>query len=523
MLNALIQKSLNMVGGKLFALFVDFRRAFPSVVHRLLWMKLSRFGISGKFIRILMSLYENATMKIKSAIDVSEGVRVTEGVLQGEVLSPLLFAIFIADFEDFLRGRGVRGIVINRMIRILMLAYADDIVIFAETWKEMETLLVFLEEYCQINQLQINPAKTKVVIFRKGGRNYKKLAFSYGTETISISPSYEYLGVVFDSRGSFQKAANAILSKASKASASSRNLIMKAKVNDILKINNLFGSLVSSIVNHGCPIWGLKHLDTIEKLQTGFYKKLFLLPPNTPNYAVRNEFGRAPLACKIFKLSINWIGKVLEMDGDRLPRIALDILLSINDNQNSLLNYNWLGNLKKSFLEPIGEDWVLEDLECLREEGLRQDLICKFFEFRRSEDINKCFESSSLLLYPSLSLGERLFLRLKKTIHEKAFISQLRLLNRYNCRIILRGKIYALSSNMTCYYCNFSNLNVSHFLFECPLLEELRDSLNFSVFVEEEDKIVWGLSPENESVANSLEKMFVNLCTNQLSEFVTIH
>lgn len=56
-LNALIQKALNEAKGRLFALFVDFRRAFPSIVHTLLWEKLRSCGISPKIIRILNSLY----------------------------------------------------------------------------------------------------------------------------------------------------------------------------------------------------------------------------------------------------------------------------------------------------------------------------------------------------------------------------------------------------------------------------------------------------------------------------------
>lgn len=124
--------------------------------------------------------------------------------------------------------------------------------------------------------MKIIPLKTKLVSFRKGGRNYKT-SFNYGTETIEISSSYEYLGMMFNSRGLFQKATTKILSNANKAAAKTKNLIVKVKVNDIQKINNLFGSLVSSIVNHGCPIWGPRNLDEIERLQNEFYKKLLTL------------------------------------------------------------------------------------------------------------------------------------------------------------------------------------------------------------------------------------------------------
>ena len=66
-LNALIQFSLNNVKGKLFSLLVDFKRAFPSINHALLWHKLRKFGVSSKIINILISLYSQALMQVKIA------------------------------------------------------------------------------------------------------------------------------------------------------------------------------------------------------------------------------------------------------------------------------------------------------------------------------------------------------------------------------------------------------------------------------------------------------------------------
>lgn len=181
-------------------------------------------------------------------------------------MSPLLFAIFLADFETFLRSKEVRRVTIVRLKRILMLAYADDIVLFAETWKDMELLLMCLKEYLK-NQLEINPTKTKKVVFRKGGRNYKKDSLVYSSEVIGICSSYEYLEVLFDNRGLFQQAACGIPASANVAAISTKGIVSKAKINDVEKIDGLFSTLVSSIVNHWCPIWGVRHLDMIERLQ----------------------------------------------------------------------------------------------------------------------------------------------------------------------------------------------------------------------------------------------------------------
>jgi len=52
----------------------------------------------------------------------------TEGLAQGEVLSPLLFSLYIHDIEDELKKFGVRGIEISPQLELHILLYADDMV-----------------------------------------------------------------------------------------------------------------------------------------------------------------------------------------------------------------------------------------------------------------------------------------------------------------------------------------------------------------------------------------------------------
>lgn len=56
-LNALVQSRVDTKGGRLYALFVDFSNAFPSISHNLLWEKLYKLGVGYKLIRIFMDFY----------------------------------------------------------------------------------------------------------------------------------------------------------------------------------------------------------------------------------------------------------------------------------------------------------------------------------------------------------------------------------------------------------------------------------------------------------------------------------
>ena len=79
-------------------------------------------------------------------------------VRQGENLSPILFAMYLDDLESTLSGN-CKG---------LLLLYADDTVLMAESADDLQTALDNMAEYCKYWQLQVNTAKTKIVIFSRG-------------------------------------------------------------------------------------------------------------------------------------------------------------------------------------------------------------------------------------------------------------------------------------------------------------------------------------------------------------------
>ncbi|KAL3283074.1 hypothetical protein HHI36_006231, partial [Cryptolaemus montrouzieri] len=56
-----------------------------------------------------------------------------QGVLQGETLSPLLFALFISDIKKFFRNRAITGVNIDGLHDIIMLLYVDDLVFLADS------------------------------------------------------------------------------------------------------------------------------------------------------------------------------------------------------------------------------------------------------------------------------------------------------------------------------------------------------------------------------------------------------
>ena len=103
------------------------------------------------------------------------------------------------------------------MLKLILLLYADDIVIFSESEAGLQQGLDILENYCGTWKLCVNVNKTKVMIFKKGGANKRNLSFTYSRVVIEIVKKFAYLGVVFTTGGSFSEMHDALSGQALKA------------------------------------------------------------------------------------------------------------------------------------------------------------------------------------------------------------------------------------------------------------------------------------------------------------------
>jgi hypothetical protein len=90
------------------------------------------------------------------------------GLRQGEVLSPILFSLFIEDLETNLQCTGNPGISLDQLSLFLLL-FADDLVLLAETPDDLQESLDKLQEYCLKWGLSVNTSKTKTMVFCRGG------------------------------------------------------------------------------------------------------------------------------------------------------------------------------------------------------------------------------------------------------------------------------------------------------------------------------------------------------------------
>ena len=91
---------------------------------------------------------------------VTEPLNQSKGVPQDDKLYPLIFFLFIADLADYLKGNEED---------LIIIVYADDLVIVSKTLSTLQMVLERLQKYCTTNKLEVIVSKTKAMKFRRGG------------------------------------------------------------------------------------------------------------------------------------------------------------------------------------------------------------------------------------------------------------------------------------------------------------------------------------------------------------------
>lgn len=121
-----------------------------------------------------------------------------------------------------------------------------------------------------------------------------KYNWTYEGKNIEIVSSFNYLGVVLSSGGSFIPATNTLSGKALRAMHSLFAMTTGLEI-PIHIMFNLFDTYVVSILNYSCEIWGFMKADNIEKVHRKFCKRLINVKMSTNSVSLYSEMGRFPL------------------------------------------------------------------------------------------------------------------------------------------------------------------------------------------------------------------------------------
>ena len=367
-------------GNKLYAFFIDYSKAFDYIVRENLWFKLLKLGIRGKVFNVIKSMYDCVKTSVFINGEKSNSFECKLGVRQGESLSPFLFSMYINDMEAVLSNDS-NGVTIND-IRIILLFYADDCVVFSETPEGLQREIDLLYDYCNRWRLKVNTTKSKVIVFRKGNRevNY---SWTFGGSPLLVCNKMAYLGNVFSANGSFNQTQITLAEQASKAMYS----LFKRMNNNFYNVKptfmlDIFDKCITPILNYGCEVWGFHPAPAIERIHLKFCKIILGVKKRTQNDFIYGELGRIPMQLtryiRIIKYWLNIVtGKksylvtslyhasVMRMDVDNSPSWARNVKVLLCSNGFGEAWYNqgvsnvdiFMNLFRQRILDTFKQEW----------------------------------------------------------------------------------------------------------------------------------------------------------------------
>jgi hypothetical protein len=201
------------------------------------------------------------------------------------------------------------------------------------------------------------------------------------------------LGVPFSSSGLFNEAASHFTSAGNIALSSTLKVVSQLKVSSAKQRDVLLNSLVLNVVLYGAPIWAIRHINDLEKLQLNFHKRAYGFKKNIPNYMVILELDLKHIGWRVLKAALGWLNKVAHMEDFRYPKQCLQLLRHY-DNNNKISKYNWLSNIKKliKYYCPNSDLNTLNNIN----RSTKNEILNMILQSIKNQDIN----SATTLLPP---------------------------------------------------------------------------------------------------------------------------
>ncbi|CAG9137025.1 unnamed protein product [Plutella xylostella] len=306
---------------ELFLAFVDFEKAFDTVKWTALWSSLQRRGIPACIIQVIRSLYEGSTCRVVHEKELGAPIRISAGVKQGCLLSPLLFVILL---DDVMRNvvaipRGISwasGVLED-------LDYADDIVLISPTLDLLQEKLAHLQEEARVMGLRINRRKT--VDMRIKAKTSDALILD--DQRLDSVDAFTYLGSTVTRQGGADEDIESRIKKAKAAFAQLKPVWDSNVLTRRIKIS-LFDSIVKSVLLFGCETWRVTKGLT-NKLQVFVNKSLRSILRVFWPKTIRNEdlwklCRQSPIGKEIAKRKWRWIGHTVRRGATNAATIAFD-------------------------------------------------------------------------------------------------------------------------------------------------------------------------------------------------------
>ena len=354
-LKTLIDKYAATKGGRLYACFIDYRKAFDTVCRQALLFKISSLGISGKFFECVKHMYSSSSTKIKLIQKISAAIDVSVGTEQGHPMSPELFKMFIYDLSTEIESLVGLALPDLNGFKISHLLWADDLILLALDRESLQKLLDTLHDFVQRWELSVNISKTNVMVFSKSAKILNcSYGFQIGDAVVEPTKNYCYLGILFSLNGSFKANMQQLSNKALRSYFSIKRMV-DTRALTTKSLLKLMDSLVQPVATYGCQVWlpstyllrglidgnrsNLSVLAAKDKLETTnlrMLKWILGVHKKTSNNFCYGDTGRLPLGLTVIPQCIQYFKRV-----SSATETSDNVLLYHTFQEQKANNFDW--------------------------------------------------------------------------------------------------------------------------------------------------------------------------------------
>lgn len=348
-----IQSSTYDQGLSLHMLFIDFQQAYDKIRRAKIYEAMEQLGIPNKIIRLVQMTLKDTRSRVAIGGNLSRHIAVNTGLKQGDPLSTSLFNIVL---EVLIRQSELqtKGTIFHHKHQCI--AYADDVLLLTRSKEELKRIFIKFEKNAKKYGLKINETKTKYMVMgnskTKGnlqitteGEN------SYCFEQVNQS---EYLGVILTNNNNEQPEIEKRIGRGCRAAGIMKELFKSKNVSLGAKLR-IYNTVICPAVLYGCELWVLNQQEA-NKLEIwerrilrgifGGIKDSDGLWRRRTNKEIREMYGKPTITQKIRKQRASWLGHVVRMNKNRMPKLLLE----------SLGGKKKRGRPKKKWLEAVLSD-----------------------------------------------------------------------------------------------------------------------------------------------------------------------
>ncbi|CAH1266354.1 Hypp3340 [Branchiostoma lanceolatum] len=327
----------------LYAAFIDLTKAFDTVSRDGLWKILSRLGCPPKLLAILQQLHEGQKGQVKHSGDLSEPFPIDNGVKQGCVLAPTLFAIFFSMMlreakEDLTEGIYIRfrtdGSIFNlrRLLArtktleelILDLLFADDCALLAHTEEALQTVVNHFAEACKAFGLTISLKKTEVMYQKPPRGTYTPPQISIDGQSLNAVEHFTYLGSVISNDATVTKDVDSRLGKACSSFGRLQKRVWK---NHSLRLSTkiqVYRAVVITTLLYGAETWVLyrKQVRLLERFHQRCLRCIMGIKwqDYVTNIEVLERANLPSMEALLLSKQLRWAGHLSRMEDSRMPK-----------------------------------------------------------------------------------------------------------------------------------------------------------------------------------------------------------